>query len=30
MTGALDLYEQAIAKYADALDAAPVEIVDKP
>ena len=30
VTGALDLYEQAIAKYADALDAAPVEIVDKP
>lgn len=30
VTDALDLYEQAIAKYADALDAAPVEIVDKP
>jgi hypothetical protein len=27
VTAALDLYEQAIAKYADALEAAPVEVV---
>lgn len=30
VTQALDLYEQAIAKYADALEAAPVEVVKEP
>ena len=30
VTEALDLYEQAIAKYADALEAAPVEVVKEP
>jgi hypothetical protein len=30
VTEALDLYEQAIAKYGDALEAAPVEVVKEP
>jgi len=30
VTDALDLYEQAIAKYADALEAAPVEVLKEP
>jgi hypothetical protein len=30
VTAALDLYEQAIAKYAEALEAAPLEAADKP